>query len=61
MRAQLKEIMEGQKAMDKYIISAPMSSSSVQRQGTMSGPDKGGKGIGKGGVKRISGLIYEET
>ena len=30
----------------------------------MSGRGKGGKGLGKGrggGVKRISGLIYEET
>ena len=27
----------------------------------MSGREKGGKGLGKRGVKRISGLIYEET
>ncbi|KAF3815395.1 hypothetical protein GH733_016777 [Mirounga leonina] len=28
---------------------------------TASGRGKGGKGLGKGGAKRISGLIYEET
>ena len=38
-----------------------VSSSSVRCQGMRSGCDKGCKGLGKGRVKRTSGLIYKET
>ncbi|XP_064454156.1 uncharacterized protein LOC123837169 [Mirounga angustirostris] len=60
LRFQSSAVMALQEACEAYLVGL-FEDTNLCRLLTASGRGKGGKGLGKGGAKRISGLIYEET